>query len=542
MHRTHLAGLFAAATLAAVGACGGPSGFVECRDDTSCGLQAGGQCMVNPSSGNQFCAYPDGMCESGFRWSDFEVEPDIAGECVGATTPDGGIDAEPEPDGPPPDAGANEANFARRYGDFSSDELAALAVDSDGDYAIGGYFRDDVDFGGGTITADPNGDMVVASYTNNGAFAWSTSFGDASIDRVRAIAFTPDGGVAFCGQWSGTIDFGDGPVTSVNAAGGDIAIGKLAASNGDPVWVRTLRSSLAKQCDGIAVDASGDVYVVGTFGDAVDFGAGNVTPSSPGSQGYVARYDDDNGALVWVQQIGGTSPDNAKDVAIAANGDVIVAGRFRGTVNFGGGDRTSVGNADVFVFRMTSAAAYVWDTTFGSIGFDDANGLVIDDGGDIYAAGSFSGTIENGATDLETAGDYDGFLTRLTGASGARQWIIGLGGASLDQVNAVTIDTAGRPTVIGHFMTSADFGNGTVTSAGGEDIFVATYAASNGAFVDARRFGGTIDDRGLAIAPGRDMNLYIGGQFRNSVDFGVSVLSTPQPSSEPDMFIVRYKP
>lgn len=86
-------------------ACSGTRAPVECIDESSCGLAAGGQCLVNVATGNQFCAYPDPTCPGGLRWSDFDVEPDISGACVDSL--DAGVDAlDALPDGPP-DAGGD---------------------------------------------------------------------------------------------------------------------------------------------------------------------------------------------------------------------------------------------------------------------------------------------------------------------------------------------------------------------------------------------------------------------------------------------------
>ena len=68
---------------------------VECRDQASCDLGPGGACLAAPS-GNQWCAYPDGTCPSGMRYSDQLVGDGLAGTCVAqevdAGTPDGPAD------------------------------------------------------------------------------------------------------------------------------------------------------------------------------------------------------------------------------------------------------------------------------------------------------------------------------------------------------------------------------------------------------------------------------------------------------------------
>src|SRR5687767_14187707 len=85
--------VFACLTAVACVAC--PSGrpdFIECRDETSCGLANGGLCVENASTGHQFCAYPDPACEgSGLRWSDLDVEDGASGVCVPSSAADAGV-------------------------------------------------------------------------------------------------------------------------------------------------------------------------------------------------------------------------------------------------------------------------------------------------------------------------------------------------------------------------------------------------------------------------------------------------------------------
>lgn len=81
-----------AAIVALLAACTGGRPPIECVDNTSCGLAPDGECRVNNQTGNQFCAYPDQECASGFRWSDYDVEEPISGECYAPAAIDGGVD------------------------------------------------------------------------------------------------------------------------------------------------------------------------------------------------------------------------------------------------------------------------------------------------------------------------------------------------------------------------------------------------------------------------------------------------------------------
>lgn len=71
------------AVVACLSACPAASPpYIECADDTSCGLHVGGHCVANPATDHKFCAYPDAACAGGFRWSDYDVEDSISGTCV----------------------------------------------------------------------------------------------------------------------------------------------------------------------------------------------------------------------------------------------------------------------------------------------------------------------------------------------------------------------------------------------------------------------------------------------------------------------------
>lgn len=63
---------------------------VQCQTDPNCNLTTGGVCAI-ASTGNHWCAYPDGTCPGGYRFSDRDVGDGVGGSCVAST--DGGVDA-----------------------------------------------------------------------------------------------------------------------------------------------------------------------------------------------------------------------------------------------------------------------------------------------------------------------------------------------------------------------------------------------------------------------------------------------------------------
>ena len=71
-----------------IGACGARTN-VECEQDSNCDLSGGGRC-ITATTGNQWCAYPDSQCSSGFRFSDVSVGDGLEGACSDAAATDAG--------------------------------------------------------------------------------------------------------------------------------------------------------------------------------------------------------------------------------------------------------------------------------------------------------------------------------------------------------------------------------------------------------------------------------------------------------------------
>jgi hypothetical protein len=83
MLRRHATRCFVLLVAAATACSDDPPAFIECRDNSSCGLSASGQCIPSEATGLMFCAYPDLECpDSGYRWSDVDVEASVSGRCV----------------------------------------------------------------------------------------------------------------------------------------------------------------------------------------------------------------------------------------------------------------------------------------------------------------------------------------------------------------------------------------------------------------------------------------------------------------------------
>ncbi len=234
--------------------------------------------------------------------------------------------------------------WARRFGGFDDDGGNAVAVDANGDVTVAGYFQGTADFGGGALTSAGGLDIFVAKYSGaDGSHLWSHRFGSLSIDGGEAVAVDAKGDLTVVGGVDGAADFG--------GVGVDLFVAKYSGADGSHLRSRTFGGLGLIQAFSMSLDASGDVTVAGFFQGTADFGGGALTSAGDWDI-FVAKYSGADGSHLWSQRFGGLSRDVAESVAVYTNGDVAVTGRFNGTADFGGDILSSVGSNDVFLLKL----------------------------------------------------------------------------------------------------------------------------------------------------------------------------------------------
>jgi hypothetical protein len=359
--------------------------------------------------------------------------------------------------------------WSKRLGSIESQIGASVALLASGAVVVTGNFFGTVDFGGGALTSAGGADIFLAMYDTDGSHLWSKQFGGTATDTGQRVQVDASGNVYLTGYFSGTVDFGGGPLTS--GGGTDLIVAKFDVT-GTHQWSRHYGSTSNEIGFDLALDASGNILVSGQFGGTVSFGGGALM-STGGLDIFVAKYDG-SGVHQWSQHFGSTSTDIGDAVAVDGAGNVIVAGRFAGTVNFGGGAFTSAGGSDIFVAKYNAGGTHQWSQRFGSTSTDICRGAASDATGDVVVTGEFTGTVNFGGSALASAGGTDVFLARYNSA-GTHEWSQHFGSTAGDQSRNVEVNAAGIQIATGQFVLTASFGGSSFTSAGFDDAFVAIF-------------------------------------------------------------------
>lgn len=207
------------------------------------------------------------------------------------------------------------------------------------------------------------------------------------------------------------------------------------------IWSQAFGDGCGQISQGVAVDASGNVFITGYFECTVDFGGGILT-SIGSNEIFLAKFNAD-GVHQWSKRFGSTSADRGLAIAVDASGNVIMAGRFIGTVDFGGGGLLGAGGQDIFLAKYDTNGAHLWSKRFGSGGTDVARGLAVDDSENIFITGSFNGTVDFGSGAMTSAGQSDIFLAKFR-SDGANFWSKKFGAGFGDEGQAVGADSTGN--------------------------------------------------------------------------------------------------
>jgi hypothetical protein len=366
-----------------------------------------------------------------------------------------------------------------------------------------------------------------------GALLWAKQFGDTGNHYAASLAIDGDEDVLVTGNFSGSITFGASVFSAAGSA--DAYLAKLDGATGSPIWGKHLAGAGTTSSYGIAVatDPSGDVIVAGSFAGTVDFGGGPLTSSSPGGDVFLLKLDP-AGNHVWSRRYGGTLGQTAAAIAVDASGAVFLLGNFYGAINFGGGSLQSAGQSDVFLAKLDASGSPVWSKRFGDGGNQAGYGLAVDASGAVLVLANGDGAIDFGGGPLQGAGGSDVFLAKL-GADGAHAWSSRFGD-SADQIGyAVAADPSGGAVITGALWGSADFGGGSLSSAADADVFVARFDATGG-HIWSKRLGGAAQDVGYAVATDAAGNVALTGTFGGTVDFGTGPLASAGLS---DVFILK---
>ena len=360
--------------------------------------------------------------------------------------------------------------WAVKAGGTDWDEGWGIVVDGMDNACVTGYFEGTAMFGGHTLIASGHRNIFVAKLDTSGNWLWAVKAnGTGSFD----ITLDGDGNTYITGVFWGTASFGNH--TLVASGGFDIFAAKLDSS-GNWLWAVKAGGTIEDNGDfgvGIALDGTGSAYVTGYFLGTANFGSHTLVASG-GFDIFVAKLDP-SGNWLWAVKAGGTESDCGYAIATDGAGNAWVTGSFQGTATFGSHTLTASGDEldnNIFAAKLDPSGNWLWAVKAGGTETDIGAKITVDEAGNSFVTGHFSGTAIFGGHALIAAGEREDIFIAKLDPSGNWIWAFKAGGISDDRGYGITLDRAGCGYVTGFFASTADFGSHTLTASGTGDIFV----------------------------------------------------------------------
>ena len=426
---------------------------------------------------------------------------------------------------------------------------SALASDFEGGAYVAGHFMGTVAFGNTTLTrrGDVGYDIFLMRVSSAGAVTWVMHAGGAQFDSATGCA-SDAAGVYLTGLIYGPASF---PPLSLTPSGSGDAYVMRASKGGIVEWVVHAGAAGGFAIGrAIAADASG-ALVTGEFTGTVTFrhadgSAVQSVSSRGGKDGFVMRLSA-TGQLQWAATLGGTGDDAGLGVASGGDdGAALVTGYMHGTAAFPASGtpfvlRSSHGQKDAFVMRLSGSGDVVWAWAIGSAERDEEAAAICSDGS--------GGAFVTGSADEEAAMLYDDALLFHVGPSGQQDWLVHLGAQGSDESGrAIAPDGEGGALVTGVFRGLMQLGPSTLSDGHSSyqngDVFVLRVAIDG--TIKWGLQGGGSGSVGLGIvsaSSGGPDTVLVAGDFKAPATFGSVTLGDVSRTNNPSsVFVAQLSP
>jgi hypothetical protein len=162
----------------------------------------------------------------------------------------------------------------------------------------------------------------------------------------------------------------------------------------------------------IAIDGNGNLVLAAHFEGSANFGGQTLTSTGYGDIA-LAQYSVD-GSLQWLRKFGGSNHDSVNGLAVNATEEIAITGTFLSWIDLGGASHYGNGSVDVFIAKYDARGARLWSKGAGVEWDDYGNGVALDDSGEVVATGSFYKGIDLGGGLMTTeVGSTDTYLARF---------------------------------------------------------------------------------------------------------------------------------
>lgn len=346
---------------------------------------------------------------------------------------------------------------------------------------------------------------------------------------IKKIAVDTTGNVYIVGVYTDTARFGDSTFISLGQT--DIFVSKIDSS-GQFIWSNRIEGSGYDEACGIAIGLDNNIAISGFTGSSAIINDSVI--STMGGGILLVKYTS-TGEFIWASQKGYNV--KATDIKIANNNSIFVSGWFSFYSDFGGSNQI-VGNGNnsaLFIANYDSVGNFNWVHTGISSGNNYALSLALDGSDNAYVTGYFADTMDlGGSVSLMSNTSFEDVFIAKYNSNGQLQWAKRDGDYYTDIANSIALH--------GNYIFVTGVWDNDMSSSTSSNVMVKVFDA-NGDFVcNEPVLSTTIKGGSNAICIDDDGNAYITGKFKETITFNNSIALTSYAANDYDFFVTKFTP
>jgi gliding motility-associated-like protein len=251
-------------------------------------------------------------------------------------------------------------------------------------------------------------------------------------------------------------------------------------------WGANTFSQFTNEALDVEIDNAGNSYITGYVTGETAFNTNNVIQNAAGNGDiYVAKYNP-VGTLVWYKKFGGNYSDRAYDLAIGPDQNIVVTGQFFGSITFGSTTlQSALDSKDIFLLKLDPNGDVIWALKEGGSMAENAYGVTVDHQNNVILTGQFQGNATIAGSNFTSVIDpitnlpsFDLFVSKYN-PSGNSIWVRVGAAEKEDRGLAVAVDSQDNIFVTGQYSDTLIFA-GNIYNNNGYNVGFVTKISPSG--------------------------------------------------------------
>ena len=306
----------------------------------------------------------------------------------------------------------NEGDFVwskQINGKFSNNKLF-LINDSEDNLIFTGSFTGLLNIDSTTYKSKYFTDILIAKFNDKSELITSKVFEGKANDLINNIAINKKNEIFLTGSFEKELNVDDIVLKSQGRK--DAFLIKLN-NNLQVIFSKQIGGVYDDYGQNISIDSKDNILLAGSFSDKIQLDKEHSIISNGLLDVFLIKYDK-NCRIIWAESFGGFANDYQSSIAINASNNIYLVGTFRGEIHKKESRINSSNfSSDIFLAKYDANGDFRFIESFGDTNTDFGEKLIIDTANYIYLAGNFTRFLKIIEEETKNAREEDFFLSKL---------------------------------------------------------------------------------------------------------------------------------